>query len=400
MAAPARPTRWRWQAPIPAFTTVTNVSGTYTFSVWVKLVSGSGNFSLNYYSGAANSSDLETVVATTTWQRVSLTFTGDGNANSNVALMLGPSQTTAGTFEFWGAQLNSGSTADAYVPTTGSAVTSTTVTTTTPLVIGSTLTVDVTGLNSNPVANPDTAAVTEDETLVATGNVLTNDTDPLGKTLTVVAVNGTAVSATGTTTIAGTYGTLVIQANGQYTYTLGNSQADVRALANGQVVPDVFSYTVSDGNTYTVTTTQTAQNLITQSQNFTCRPLAHHDAGRPSEHIGRPAFDAGGYQQCRFRPDGRCGHRGRAEPDRPQCGALLSDQRYGPKHIQHLGAVGQRQRDVQSGIRLCLDRHDRLSDGRCHRYLAAHQHHLLRRRERQFLDRHAAQPQSGGGRRP
>jgi VCBS repeat-containing protein len=264
---------------------VTNVAGTYTFSVWVKLVSGSGSFALNYYQGSTNTSDLESVVATSTWQQVSLTFTGDGNVNSNVALMLGPTQTVSGTFEFWGAQLNPGSTVGPYVPTTGSPVT-TTVTTTTPIVIGSTLTVDVTGLNSNPVANPDTAAVTEDETLVATGNVLTNDTDPLGRTLTVAAVNGTTVS----TTIVGAYGTLVIQANGQYTYTLADSQANVRALTNGEVTPDVFNYTVSDGNTYTQTTTQTVQNLITQSQNFTAAPwITTMPAGLPRTSIVLPS---------------------------------------------------------------------------------------------------------------
>ena len=38
---------------------MTNVSGTYTFSVWVKLVSGDGAFALNYYSGSANTSDTE-----------------------------------------------------------------------------------------------------------------------------------------------------------------------------------------------------------------------------------------------------------------------------------------------------------------------------------------------------
>ena len=99
--------------------------------------------------------------------------------------------------------------------------------------------------------------MTENKTLVATGNVLSNDTDPLGKTLSVIAVNGTAVSATGTTTIVGTYGTLVIQANGQYTYTLASSQTNVLALATGQVVPDLFNYTISDGTAYTQTTTQT-----------------------------------------------------------------------------------------------------------------------------------------------
>ena len=268
---------------------VTNVAGTYTFSVWVKLISGSGSFSLNYYQGSTNAGDLKSVVATSTWQQVSLTFAGDSNVNSNVAIMLGSNQSATGTFEFWGAQLNSGPTIEPYVPTTGSPVT-TIVTTTTPIVIGSTLTVDVTGLNSNPVTTPDTAAVTEDETLVANGNVLTNDTDPAGRTLTVAAVNGTAVSATGTTTIVGTYGTLVIQANGQYTYTLANAQANVRALTNGAVTPDVFNYTVSDGNTYTQTTTQIVQNLITQSQNFTAAPwITTMPAGLPRSSIVLPS---------------------------------------------------------------------------------------------------------------
>ena len=35
----------------------TNVAGTYTFSVWVRLISGDGNFALNYYSGSTESPD-------------------------------------------------------------------------------------------------------------------------------------------------------------------------------------------------------------------------------------------------------------------------------------------------------------------------------------------------------
>jgi len=56
--------------------------------------------------------------------------------------------------------------------------------------VGSTLTVDVTG--NTPVATPDTASVAEGGALVATGNVLANDTDGAGKTLCVVTVNGIA----------------------------------------------------------------------------------------------------------------------------------------------------------------------------------------------------------------
>jgi VCBS repeat-containing protein len=248
----------------------TNVSGSYTFSVWVRLISGNGNFALNYYEGSSNASVTETVLATTVWQRVTFTFTADGNTNSNVALVHTAAQATSGIFEFWGAQLNPGTTAQTYVPTTGSPGTAT-VTTTTPLAIGSTLTVNITGHTIPvPVTAADTAAVAEDGTLVSTGNVLTNDSDPAGKTLSVVAVNGITVS--GATTIVGTYGTLVIQPNGQYTYTLANNQANVRGLANGQLVPDAFSYTVSDGQTYTQTTTQTVQNLISQSEAFSTSP--------------------------------------------------------------------------------------------------------------------------------
>jgi trimeric autotransporter adhesin len=252
----------------------TNVAGTYTFSIWVKLISGSGSFALNYYQGSTNGSVTQTEVATGTWQQVSVTFTGDGNVNSNIALVHSGSQSTSGTFEIWGAQLNSGSTVEPYVPTSGSPVT-TTITTTSPLTIGSTLTVDVTG--NTPVTKPDTASVTENETLTATGNVLANDTDGPGKTLTVATVDGITIS--GTTTITGTYGTLVIQPNGQYTYTLANTQANVQALANGQVVPDVFSYTASDGETYGQTTTQTVTNVISQSQAFTASPWVAFSSG-------------------------------------------------------------------------------------------------------------------------
>ena len=141
--------------------------------------------------------------------------------------------------------------------------------------------------------------MTEDKTLVATGNVLTNDTDPdWAMTLSVIAVNGTAVSATGTTTIVGTYGTLVIQANGQYTYTLASSQANVLALATGQVVPDVFNYTISDGKTYTQTTTQTAQNLISAVGGVQRFPVGRVQFG----------FGAGDHGQCRGRPQWRRQH--------------------------------------------------------------------------------------------
>ncbi|HMG48576.1 MAG TPA: Ig-like domain-containing protein [Allosphingosinicella sp.] len=108
-----------------------------------------------------------------------------------------------------------------------------------------TLTVSVNGLNDAPVANDDTAAT--DENTSVSGNVLANDTDVDVETLTV----------TNPGTYIGAYGTLVLAANGSYTYTPTGA---AQALTEGQVVNDVFNYTASDGTvsdaaTLTVTVT-------------------------------------------------------------------------------------------------------------------------------------------------
>ncbi len=48
--------------------------------------------------------------------------------------------------------------------------------------------------------------------------------------------------------VSGTYGTLVLNADGSATYTLDNAGAAVQGLADGQVVTDRFSYTVTDAD--------------------------------------------------------------------------------------------------------------------------------------------------------
>ena len=240
----------------------TAVSGQYTFSVWVRLASGDGHFSFNYYDGSSN--HLQSATATGEWQRLSWTFDANGNGNANVAIMHDLATATSGVLELWGAQLNQGASADSYIATTGSPVTVTSAGTggeTTTLTIAITGAADSsTGGPALPVAVADTAAVSEDGVLQATGNVLSNDTDADRDTLTVTAVNGLAAGVG--TTIAGTYGSLVLGANGQYTYVLANAQANVQALEAGRSVTDVFRYTVSDGASHTVTT----QNLLPYSE--------------------------------------------------------------------------------------------------------------------------------------
>ncbi len=108
-----------------------------------------------------------------------------------------------------------------------------------------TLTINVSGLNDAPVANDDTNMT--DENTPVSGSVLANDTDVDGETLTVVNA----------ATFVGAYGTLVLSANGSYTYTPHGGAA---ALGDGQTADDVFTYIASDGtasDTATLTVTVT-----------------------------------------------------------------------------------------------------------------------------------------------
>ncbi len=107
-----------------------------------------------------------------------------------------------------------------------------------PLGASAVLAIDIEGSNDAPVAADDVADVAEDGTLVATGNVLANDSDPdAGSTLAVLSP-GTFESA---------YGTLNLAADGSFTYLLNDSAGAVQGLSEGEVVTDTFAYAASDG---------------------------------------------------------------------------------------------------------------------------------------------------------
>ena len=114
-------------------------------------------------------------------------------------------------------------------------------------------------VNDNPIGVNDTNssdAVIEASPFVvgdatATGNVLSNDTDAdsslgLGETIAVASVSGSALNLG--VSVLGTYGSVIINANGTYTYTLDNNDVDTEALSTGQTVTDSFSYTVVDAH--------------------------------------------------------------------------------------------------------------------------------------------------------
>ncbi|TNC95242.1 MAG: outer membrane adhesin-like protein [Gallionellaceae bacterium] len=123
----------------------------------------------------------------------------------------------------------------------------------------STLTVTITGTNDAPVTTVDTAAVQEDLSVVATGNVLANDTD---------VDQGTVLSVANAGVFAGQFGQLTLNADGSYSYALDNASLGVQSLAQGQVVTETFAYQATDGitstpSTLTVTITGTNDAPVT-----------------------------------------------------------------------------------------------------------------------------------------
>ena len=114
-----------------------------------------------------------------------------------------------------------------------------------------TSTFDWTITNPGPTAQNNAAFVTEDTVLTDTGNVITQDdgsgfdSDPDGDTLSISVFERSAANIG--VDVAGEYGSIVIQSNGLYTYTLDNDNADVNALDNGETLTEVFHYRIVDG---------------------------------------------------------------------------------------------------------------------------------------------------------
>ncbi|PSS60409.1 hypothetical protein C6558_32680, partial [Ensifer sp. NM-2] len=139
-------------------------------------------------------------------------------------------------------------------------------------------TVSVSVSDDVATAAADTDSATEDGVLVADGNVLTgsggtdaNGTDGVkdvrgadGASVTAVS-SGDAAGVVGGATV-GQFGTLVLGADGSYTYTLNNAHGAVQGLAAGQTVTDTFSYEITDGDgdksSTTVTITITGTNDV------------------------------------------------------------------------------------------------------------------------------------------
>ncbi|MBN8411024.1 VCBS domain-containing protein [Halomonas litopenaei] len=109
-----------------------------------------------------------------------------------------------------------------------------------------------------PVAVNDSASVAEDTAQAISGNVLANDTTG--------ADSSTAQPATvalDSPSATGEFGTLTLNSDGSWSYTLNNSDARVQALSGDETLTETFAYTLTDADgdtspaTLTITVTAT-----------------------------------------------------------------------------------------------------------------------------------------------
>ena len=96
---------------------ITTSAGTYTFSFWIRTVTGNGNFRMAFFT-AGKPTNTSTFSVSEQWKRVSMTYSHD--ASSTLLCYLGYYINTAYVQEvyFWGAQLELSPIATSYIPTT------------------------------------------------------------------------------------------------------------------------------------------------------------------------------------------------------------------------------------------------------------------------------------------
>ncbi|NET16682.1 MAG: tandem-95 repeat protein, partial [Okeania sp. SIO1H6] len=123
-------------------------------------------------------------------------------------------------------------------------------------------------LENDPVVTADPAFTTDEDTSFTTGNVLTNDSDADGDTLTVDSIDTT-----------GTLGTVTDNGDGTFNY---DPNGQFESLNDGETATDTFSYTVSDGNGGTDTATVTVTiNGVTDNT----APVAVDDTATTDEDV-------------------------------------------------------------------------------------------------------------------
>ncbi|WP_374920954.1 VCBS domain-containing protein [Shewanella xiamenensis] len=130
-----------------------------------------------------------------------------------------------------------------------------------------TVTITINGHDDGAViAGVDSGTVTEDANLTA-GQLETHGQ------LTISDPDAGQDHFTAQTNVAGSYGTLSLDADGQWRYSADNSQSAIQQLKAGETLTDSFTVTSADGTNHAVTVTLTGSNdapvLTAQSQSVT-----------------------------------------------------------------------------------------------------------------------------------
>lgn len=114
-------------------------------------------------------------------------------------------------------------------------------------IVNATTTVNITAANDAPVT-PETSLNVNENGGTLTGNILTNAHDAEGQTMSVSGVVFDGATYAAGATVTGVYGTLVVNSNGSYTYTVDSAHASANGLFSGQVATDDFSIRTTDGS--------------------------------------------------------------------------------------------------------------------------------------------------------
>ncbi len=112
--------------------------------------------------------------------------------------------------------------------------------------------IDIMIVDDVPTASADTGSVQEDTAPnPISGNVVTNDTLGADQTTTpVTAIHSDNTNTDGTvgSALAGEYGTLTLNSDGTYSYTLDNTNLDVQGLTDGETLTETYTYTITDAD--------------------------------------------------------------------------------------------------------------------------------------------------------
>ncbi|HEX8240755.1 MAG TPA: Ig-like domain-containing protein [Allosphingosinicella sp.] len=127
------------------------------------------------------------------------------------------------------------------------------------LVTNASSTIFIAAVDDAPIAVPDSVTTPED-TVGTTGNLLTNDSDPDGDPVTISGVTGGTLGVpfalpSGAILTVNSDGTYSYNPNGKFNTLTNPSGGEVGAVNTSAI--DTFEYTVSGGNTVTVTVTVT-----------------------------------------------------------------------------------------------------------------------------------------------